>query len=127
MKLKESYRNKKLTSFAKKNRTTRTHGENKLWQRLRNKNTFDYKFRRQVPILNFIVDFYCESLKLVIEVDGSSHDDIKFEYDIKRENLLKSLGLTILRFTEYDVRFRTLDVLQTIENYIYEYELTTSP
>ena len=59
---------------------------------------------RQRPILDFIVDFYCASSKLIIEVDGDSHftDDAK-EYDLVRSEKFKSLGLTVIRFTNHEV------------------------
>ena len=65
------------------------------------------KFRKQHIIKPFIVDFYCPGLKLVIEADGSSHDD-KYEYDIRREAFLIEKGYNIARITEKDI-LRNLD------------------
>lgn len=63
-----------------------------------------YQFTRQKPIGNYIVDFYCSKLKLVVEIDGNSHDSNKFKYDKERENILKSFGLEIIRFSDLDVK-----------------------
>ena len=80
-----------------------------------------YQFMRQKPILNYIVDFYCSILKLIIEIDGDSHD-CKYDEDSKRQNDLESLGLKLIRFTDNEVKNSMTDVLSTIENYIYEFE-----
>ena len=76
-----------------------------------------FQFNRQKPLGKFVVDFYCKSLYLVIEVDGSSHDG-REEYDRDREIDLQKLGLTILRFPDRDVRKNIRGVLKTIEMWI---------
>lgn len=60
------------------------------------------QFQRQKMIDRFIIDFYCKSLKLAIEVDDSSHD-FKYDYDQKRTSILKTFGITILRFSNREV------------------------
>jgi cyclase len=77
------------------------------------------KFRRQHPISQFIVDFYCAEIKLVIELDGGYHDhpEIK-EYDEGREFILKELGLTVMRFTNNEVDSDIQTVLKKIKKYI---------
>jgi very-short-patch-repair endonuclease len=60
------------------------------------------KFKRQRPILNFIVDFFCAEIKLIIEIDGNSHVN-KADYDRYRQDKLESLGFTILRFNEGEI------------------------
>ena len=62
----------------------------------------DYKFLRQKPIDNYIVDFYCSELCLVIEIDGDSHAEA-VEYDAARTKVLEALGLTVVRYTNDDV------------------------
>ena len=62
----------------------------------------EYKFLRQKPIDNYIVDFYCSELRLVIEIDGDSHAET-VEYDAERTKVLQSLGLTVVRYTNDDV------------------------
>ncbi len=81
---------------------------------------------RQKPIDSYIVDFFCSKLQLVIEIDGISHND-KSESDRIRQQKLESLGLSILRFYEWDVRKDIFAVVQTIENWIEIFEKKTQP
>ena len=81
---------------------------------------------RQKPIYNYIVDFFCSKLKLVIEIDGISHND-KSKSDQIRQQKLESLGLTILRFYEWNVRKDVFAVVQTIENWIEKFEKKIQP
>ncbi len=95
-------------------RHPQTAAEATLWQHLRNRN-FEYKFRRQHPIEKFIIDFYCPAVKLCIEVDGDSHlEPRQQEYDLARTQFLESLGCTMVRFTNDEVRFDVIAVLQSI-------------
>ena len=83
-------------------RQNSTKPEQLLWPVLNRKQLGGLKFRRQHPIEPYIVDFYCASEKLVIELDGESHEG-KQAYDAKREEQLRKLGLKIFRFTNDDV------------------------
>lgn len=85
-------------SNAKTLRRPLTPAENRFWQFVRSKRMLGFKFRRQHPIGNFIVDFYCHRLRLVVEIDGSihHHEHIK-EYDKAREIKIKELGFYVLR------------------------------
>ena len=76
--------------YANELRESSTDAEKILWQKLKAKKFFNLKFRRQHPINQFIVDFYCDILKLVIELDGGYHNipEVK-ERDEERENMLK--------------------------------------
>ena len=74
-------------------------------------------FDRQKIIGNYIVDFYCKSLALVIEIDGSSHND-KEEYDQIRENYLRSLGVNIYRISDLRVKHDLNNVLVELTTYI---------
>jgi very-short-patch-repair endonuclease len=85
-----------------------------------------YQFMRQKPIENFIVDFYCSKLHLVIEIDGITHDG-KQNYDQIRENKLKATGFVILRFDGHYVVNNLTGVLQTISDKIMELEKRQSP
>ena len=76
---------------------------------------------RQKPIVDYIVDFFCSELKLVVEIDGISHND-QGERDKIRQQKLESLGLSVLRFYEWDVKKDIRSVAQSIENWIVEYE-----
>ena len=101
-------------------RNRMTHAEQILWDELRI-NEWKLKFRRQHPISLYIVDFYCHRLKLVIEVDGSIHDNEEAKKnDAKREQQLKSLGLSILRFKNDEVinnkKFVLEKIAETITN-----------
>jgi very-short-patch-repair endonuclease len=81
-----------------------TEAEIKLWEILRNKQLLNYRFRPQHPIDIFIADFYCHSLKLVIEVDGDIHNTKdQIEYDIGREAELLNWGIKVIRFTNEEV------------------------
>ena len=88
-----------------------------LWKRLRGKQCYGFDFHRQKPILNYIVDFYCYKLKLIIEVDGYSHH-FKSEEDKNRDIELIQLGFTVLRFTEGEVRANLDLVLDSISKWI---------
>ncbi len=87
---------------------------------------YGYDFHRQKPIDNYIVDFFCFELMLAIEVDGYSHqlEEIYFK-DVKKENKLKELGISVLRFTDDQVLKDMDNVLRVIEIYIEEYEKHT--
>ena len=98
---------------AKELRQNMTPAEKTLWEHLRAKRFHGLKFRRQQIIAGFIVDFYCHSLGLIIEVDGKIHDRQK-EQDLERESILKSKGLQIIRFTNQQVIEDTKTVLNTI-------------
>lgn len=96
---------------AKSLRTTGTDSEQRLWYHLRAKRLAGLKFRRQHPVPPYVVDFYCEELKLVIELDGSQHNE---DSDRTRTRFLERQGLTVLRFWDNDVLQRTDGVLETI-------------
>jgi len=95
--------NKKLTTLARENRSNPTQAENRIWQKVQRMRQFaDYKFLRQKPVGDYIVDFYCAGLQLVIEIDGDSHAETA-EYDAERTRVLNSLGLRVIRFSNDDV------------------------
>ena len=74
-----------------------------LWSKLRRKQLQDERFRRQYSIGSYVVDFYCPSLKLAIEVDGDSHTDASMYHDQERQEFIESYGIRFLRFTNDDV------------------------
>lgn len=90
---------------------------------LKGKQVYGYDFHRQKPLLNYIVDFYCSELELVIELDGYSHqfEEVVIKDELK-EAELKKYGLTILRFDDAEVMKDMNNVLRTIEQYIVEYK-----
>jgi len=114
------YYNPKLTKLARKLRNNMSPPEIILWNQLKGKKLRGYDFHRQKPIDNYIVDFFCSKLKLIIEVDGKVHID-KGEEDIERQSKLESLGFTVLRFKASDIVKNLNDVIEAIENYIEEF------
>ncbi len=99
-------------------RNRMTAAEELLWKQI-HINKWKLKFRRQHPIANYVVDFYCHARKLVIELDGGIHEveDVK-KYDESRETHLKELGLTVLRFKNEQVFKENKSVLETISQTI---------
>jgi very-short-patch-repair endonuclease len=93
-----------LFRLARNYRNNPTEAEGILWEHLRRFRHEGFIFRRQHPIVFFIADFYCHSIKLVIEVDGDYHlnDQIR-EYDDSRSGELERYGITILRFKNDEV------------------------
>jgi len=114
------YYDPKLNKLARKLRNNMSLPEILLWNQLKGKK-LGYDFHRQKPIENFIVDFFCSKLKLVIEVDGEVHKD-KGETDIVRQSKLESLGLKVLRFKARDIMKNCTDVIESIINYIDKFE-----
>ncbi len=90
-----------------------TSAECKLWARLRRSALEGFHFRRQQVIEPYIVDFYCHQAALVIEVDGSIHQDQQ-EYDHQRDLDLQLLGLRVIRFSNKDVNQNLEGVLEEI-------------
>jgi len=83
-------------------RRNTTQPERILWSILRGKSLGGLKFRRQHAVDPYIVDFYCHEARLVIELDGESHEGQQ-AYDARREEFLRDLGLTVFRITNDDV------------------------
>jgi len=94
--------NPKLKERATKMRNESTKGEVKFWCELLRKRKSGHQFYRQKVINHYIVDFYCAKLKMVIEIDGTSHKG-KEEYDKNREGELNQLGLKLVRYADLDV------------------------
>ncbi|HEX4373391.1 MAG TPA: acetylglutamate kinase [Puia sp.] len=105
---------------AKELRNTMTAAEQILWNHL-HINEWKLKFRRQHPIANYIVDFYCHEKKLVIELDGGIHEveDVK-KWDEYREQHLKELGLTVIRFKNEEIFKEKKQVIEKIYKIIRE-------
>ncbi len=94
--------NPQLVPRAKELRQNMTQAEKKLWYSYLK--TFKFRVLRQRPIGNFIVDFYCAELKLVIEVDGNSHFTEEGQnYDMERTQVLEGYGLKVMRFKNSEV------------------------
>ena len=106
-----------LKARAKSLRKNSTPAEIILWKRLSRKQFYGYQFMRQKPIAEYIVDFYCSKLKLIIEIDGISHN-YKANYDKSRQEYLESIGLSVLRFDEIYVRKNIEGVFHVLEEYL---------
>jgi very-short-patch-repair endonuclease len=83
-----------------------------IWSHLKNKQRLGKRFLRQFSVGSFILDFYCPSLKLAIEIDGNTHflGEKSAKYDLSREKYLNQFGITVLRYTNYDV-YNSLDAV----------------
>ena len=110
-----------LKEKAKGLRQDATLSEALLWNHLKQKQMYGYRFHRQKPILNYIVDFYAPELMLAIEIDGSSHNESALR-DIKRQRAIEKQGVHFLRFLDDDVKQRMGDVLITIQEWIEQFE-----
>ncbi len=104
--------NHNLNSFSRANRHAGNLSEALLWNELKQRK-LGYDFTKQKPIGNYIVDFYCKELKLVIEVDGWTHDN-KVEYDEERDQYLGSLGMRVLHIEDMDVKRDMSGVIEWI-------------
>jgi len=118
--------NKNLKEFARKLRNNSTLPEVILWdQVLKRKQLKGYSFLRQRPVGNYIVDFFSKELKLIIELDGEIHKFQKSK-DKKREEELKQLGFSVIRFDNEDILNAIANVKRTLENFIDEFEKENS-
>jgi len=110
--------NKKLKYFAQELRNNPTRHERRLW--------YDYlksypiQFNRQKILMNYIADFYCAKAHLVIELDGSQHYTKEgLEYDLAREEVLKTLDIDVLRFSNLDIDNNFDGVCQSIDQTVH--------
>ena len=88
-----------------------------LWNELKS-DKLGYRFLRQRPIGKYIVDFFCHTLRLVVEIDGSTTHDTKIEKDIARQKELEALRVNIIRFRDSDVRYNLAGVIESIKKEI---------
>jgi len=112
---------------AKSLRNRQTFAEKLLWSRLRN-NQLGVRFRRQHALSNFVVDFYCHSHLLVIELDGSVHQDktVQKEDQTKEESLV-AMGLKVIRFTNQMVIQHLDEVVELIKKELIELQTNKDP
>lgn len=104
--------NTNLIPVARKLRKQQTPEETKLWQELRSRRFIGNKFRRQFPIGHYVVDFICFNKNLVIELDGSQHN--QNPKDIIRDTYIKGQGFKVLRFWNNDINQNFSSVLEKI-------------
>ncbi len=109
--------NKKLISNARSLRKNMTKEERRLWYSFLCR--CPAKFRRQQVIGNYIVDFYCHEKKLVVELDGSQHfEENGKQADAVRDAYMRSLGMTVLRYSNLDINRRFEGVCEDILQYL---------
>ncbi|WP_425390859.1 endonuclease domain-containing protein [Ekhidna sp.] len=107
-----------LKQLARNQRNNSTPAEVKLWSELlRAKGFYGYQFNRQFIIGNYIVDFVCRRLRLVIEIDGRSHQ-FKVADDRARDEFLKNQGYQVVRFSEREVIKDFNNVIRTLEAFL---------
>ena len=102
-----------LTASARRLRRQSTEAERALWARLRSRRFRSVKFRRQVPLGAYIVDFVSREWKLIVELDGGQHSEQR-AYDDRRTRWLESYGFKVLRFWNGDVLLHVDSVLEAI-------------
>ncbi|MFY9685068.1 MAG: endonuclease domain-containing protein [Pseudolabrys sp.] len=100
-------------SLARRLRHNQTDAERVLWFRVRDRRLGGLKFRRQVPIGSYIVDFCCEAGRVIVELDGGQHSS-RAAYDTQRTAELEAYGYLVLRFWNGDVIGNINGVLETI-------------
>jgi very-short-patch-repair endonuclease len=103
---------KRIRNFAKAMRRKPTDAEGAMWRLLRDRRPSRFKFRRQVPFRNYILDFACFDQRLIVEIDGSQHADS--ERDTTRETALVAEGFRIARYWNNDVLQRPTSVSEDI-------------
>jgi very-short-patch-repair endonuclease len=109
--------NPRLKALARELRKRSTLGEVLLWQQLMRRQRLGIDFHRQIPIDEFIVDFFAPELMLAVEIDGGTHDS-KGPEDAERQRRLEALGVRFLRFEERVVRARLEGVVAEIDAWI---------
>ena len=112
--------NKNLTFLARELRANMTKAEACLWKYvLKSRKMLGYQFNRQRPVLNYIADFMCKDLKLIIEVDGITHNWEKtYRKDLIKQRDLESAGFTVHRFTDGEILNDIGSVIYRIEQFI---------
>jgi very-short-patch-repair endonuclease len=120
------YYKRNLNPFAKRLRKAGNLAEVLLWNELK-KDKLGCRFLRQRPIGKYIVDFYCSSLNLVVEIDGAASHDCKMDQDKIRQREIEMLGVRFIRFTDADARYNLEGVLQTLKTEILRREYAPPP
>ena len=105
-----------IFKLAKKLRKIQTEAEKLLWSRINKNQIIGLQVRRQHPINQFIADFYCPKIKLIIEVDGSIHEIPEYQtHDIGRSEILNDFGITVIRFTNEQILNEIDSTIEQIE------------
>ncbi|HBI47159.1 MAG TPA: hypothetical protein DDX93_00290 [Smithella sp.] len=110
---------RKLKPLSRNLRSNMTDAEKFIWSKIRRKQINDVHFYRQKNIGHYIVDFYCPKGKIIIEIDGGQHYEQEgMRKDRKRDDYLKGLDLTIIRFSDIDVLKNINGVLERIHEHL---------
>jgi len=113
------YGNRELVKRARVLRNNMTRAEIILWSRLRSKQVEGYKFRRQQPIFDYVVDFYCDKIRLIIEVDGEIHSlSEKTQNDKKHDKILIINGYNIIRLSNLEIETEIDSAIIKIRSFI---------
>ncbi len=112
-----------MKTLARALRRQATDTERLLWKHLRRRRMAGFKFRRQVVIEPYIVDFACLEAKLIVEADGGQHAE-QMEYDRERTAFLETLGYKVMRFWDHEILVNTEAVLEQIHRFLID---TPSP
>jgi len=102
-----------MSKFARALRTRSTEAEKLLWSKLRGRRFDGIKFKRQVPIANYVVDFVALDLKFIVEVDGGQHDE-RAAQDAQRTRILQEWGYHVVRFWNNEVLSNIEGVLESM-------------
>lgn len=110
---------KEKKELRKQLRNNATPAEKKLWEALKDKKLDGFKFRRQHSIDRYILDFFCPTANVAIELDGDNHYTAEArEYDQIRDNYLQSVGITVIRYSNHEVYENFEGVLEDIRSYL---------
>src|SRR6478609_1943004 len=105
-------RRDELRALAKNFRSEPTPAERTAWELLRANRCLGLRFKRQFPLRGFIIDFFCRELKLILEIDGSIHDDPdQRERDLAKDELFRACGFRVVRIRNEDVDREALESL----------------
>ena len=110
--------NPKLREFARQLRNNSTLSEVLLWKQIKGK-ALVVEFKRQVPMLEYIVDFYCQEIGLAIEVDGNIHD-FRYLEDAQRQQEIEKYGVIFIRFSNEEIKNNMFSVILSLESKIEE-------
>jgi len=111
----------KRNIIARNLRKNQTEQEKKVWNLLRNQQFYGFKFRRQYPIGNYIVDFVCKEKKIIIEIDGGQHNIKENIYkDNERTKYLEMKGYKIIRFWNNDINNNLEGVFKKLQDFFFE-------
>ena len=117
-----------LKSFARELRESQTDAEAAMWYLLRDRRFFNLKFRRQHPIPPYVLDFFCQELKLAVELDGGQHNENEnLKSDASRSAALASRGIQVARYWNHDVLKQTESVLEDLMLRVQQLGLSLTP